>query len=105
MNTLHVKKGDLVVVLTGNSKGNSGKVLRVNPTKRTVVVEGVETAKVHQKARKQTDVAGIIDREVPIYACKVMLVCPKCKKPTRPSFALLDDGTKIRRCKKCKEAI
>ena len=105
MNTLHIRKNDTVIVLSGADKGKKGKVISVDPKNAKVIVEGVNMAHKHQKARRQTDVPGIIQKETPIYACKVMHVCPKCGMPTRPSFAVLDDGSKSRRCKRCKEAI
>ena len=59
----------------------------------------------HQKPRKQGEEGGIIKRETPIYACKVMLVCPKCGKPTRVASQVVADGEKVRVCKKCGAAI
>ena len=101
MNTISIKKDDLVVVLSGKDKGKQGKVLSVIPSESKVVVEGVNVATKHQAARKQGQEGGIIKVETPIYASKVMLVCPKCNKPTRPAHKLLADGKKVRVCKKC----
>lgn len=105
MNTLHVKKNDVVIVLSGRDKGKKGKVITTDPKGGKVIVEGVNMATKHRKPRRQTDVGGIIHQETPIYACKVMHVCGKCGKPTRPAHVILDDGTKSRRCKHCKEPI
>jgi len=102
---MHVKKDDLVVVLSGKDKGKRGKVLAAFPKDGKVIVEGVNVASRHQKPRKQGEEGGIIKRETPIYACKVMRVCPKCDKPTRPAHKTLEDGTKARVCKKCGAAI
>ncbi|MBP1736994.1 MAG: ribosomal protein [Oscillospiraceae bacterium] len=101
MNKMSVKKDDLVVVLSGKDAGKQGKVLSVMPKSGKVVVEKVNVVSRHQKPRRQGQEGGIIRREAPIYACKVMRVCPKCGKPTRPGHKLLADGQKVRVCKKC----
>ena len=101
MNTINIKKDDLVVVLSGKDKGKQGKVLSVIPSESKVVVEGVNVATKHKKATSQTEQGGIVKKEAPIYACKVQRVCPKCNKPTRPAHKLLADGKKVRVCKKC----
>ena len=101
MNTISIKKDDLVVVLSGKDKGKQGKVLSVIPSESKVVVEGVNVATKHKKATSQTEQGGIVKKEAPIYACKVQRVCPKCNKPTRTAHKLLADGKKVRVCKKC----
>ena len=101
MNTISIKKDDLVVVLSGKDKGKQGKVLSVIPSERKVVVEGVNVATKHKKPTSQTEQGGIVKMEAPINACKVQRVCPKCNKPTRPAHKLLADGKKVRVCKKC----
>ena len=102
---MNVKKGDTIVVLSGKDKGKQGKVLKSDPKGGKVIVEGVNVAMKHRKPRKQCEEGGIVKMETPIYACKVMLVCPKCGKPTRPAFRILDDGSKTRVCRKCGETI
>jgi large subunit ribosomal protein L24 len=102
---MNVKKGDTIVVLSGKDKGKQGKVLKSDPKGGKVIVEGVNVAMKHRKPRKQGEEGGIVKMETPIYACKVMLVCPKCGKPTRPAFRILDDGSKARVCRKCGETI
>ena len=97
---MNVKKNDTVVVLSGKDKGKQGKVLSVNPEAGKVVVEGVSVATRHQKARRQGEEGGIVKKETPIYACKVMTVCPKCNKPTRVAHKIVD-GKKVRVCKHC----
>ena len=97
---MNIKKNDTVVVLSGKDKGKQGKVQRTMPEAGKVIVEGVNVATCHMKARKQGDESGIIRREIPIYACKVMRVCPKCGKATRPAYKFVD-GNKVRVCKKC----
>jgi large subunit ribosomal protein L24 len=95
---MNVKKNDTVIVLSGKDKGKKGKVLEAMPTAGKVVVEGVNVPK------KQGDQGGIINREIPMYASKVMLVCPKCGKATRHAVKLAD-GKKVRVCKKCGQTI
>ncbi len=102
---MNVKKGDTIVVLSGKDKGKQGKILKSDPKGGKVVVEGVNVAMKHRKPRKQNEEGGIVKMETPIYACKVMLVCPKCGKPTRPAFRILEDGSKARVCRKCGETI
>ena len=81
MNKIHVKTGDTVVILSGKDKGKQGKVLEVSPKERKVIVEGCNTVKKHVKPRRMGEPGGIVTAEAPIYASKVMLVCPKCGKP------------------------
>lgn len=104
-NKIHIKKGDNVVVISGKDKGKKGKVLSVGVNKRTVLVEGVNMATRHTKARRAGETGGIVHGEAPIYACKVMLICPKCGEKTRVGYKILSDGTKTRMCKKCMEVL
>ena len=101
MNKMSIKKDDMVVVLSGKDKGKQGKVLEVMPKERKVLVEKVNVVSRHTKPRKQGDQGGILQKEAPIYASKVMRVCPKCNKPTRAAHKVLADGKKVRVCKKC----
>jgi len=101
MNKMSIKKGDTVIVLSGKDKGKQGKVETVLPKESKVVVEKVNVVSRHTKPRQQGDEGGIIKKEAPIYACKVMRVCPKCNKPTRSAHKLLADGKKVAVCKKC----
>ena len=101
---MKIRKDDKVVVLSGRDKGKEGKVLSADPKNGKVIVEGVLVAAHHQKPRKQGEEGGIVKRETPIYASKVMLVCPKCGKPTRVGHTVID-GEKVRACKKCGAAI
>lgn len=102
---MNIRTDDKVIVLSGKDKGKEGKVLRADPKNNKVVVEGVNVATKHQAARKQGQEGGIIKVETPIYACKVMLVCPKCGKPTRVAHTIGADGKKARVCKKCSATI
>ena len=98
---MNIKKNDKVVVLSGKDKGKEGKVLEAMPADKKVIVEGVNVATCHVKPRKQGEEGGIIRREIPMYVSKVMLVCPKCGKATRPAHKMLADGKKVCVCKKC----
>lgn len=98
---MDIRKNDTVVVLSGKDKGKEGKIISVDPQGGKVIVEGVNTAKRHKKPRKQGDPGGIIKIDTPIYASKVMRVCPKCHKATRPAHGINKDGDKVRVCKKC----
>ena len=97
---MKIRKDDMVVVITGSDKGKQGKVLSVDPKANKVLVEGVQVASKHYKARRQGEEGGIIKKETPVFASKVMLVCPKCGKATRVGHAV-QDGKKVRTCKKC----
>ena len=104
MNKMSIKTGDTVVVLSGKDKGKKGKVLESMPASGKLVIEGINVATCHVKPKKQGEEGGIISREIPIYASKVMLVCPKCGKATRHAVKLAD-GKKVRVCKKCGQEI
>ena len=97
---MKIRKDDMVVVITGSDKGKQGKVLSVDPKANKVLVEGVQVASKHYKARRQGEEGGIIKKETPVFASKVMLVCPKCGKATRVGHAVVE-GKKVRTCKKC----
>ena len=100
MNKMSIRKDDLVVVLSGKDKGKQGKVLSVDPKAGKVVVEKINMVSRHQKPRKQGEEGGIIQKEAPLYACKVMTVCPKCNKATRVAHKV-EGGKKVRVCKHC----
>ncbi len=106
-NKLHVKKDDTVLILSGDDKGKTGKVLAVSPKEGKVIVEGLNMVKKHVKPRKMGDQGGIVEAESAIYACKVQVVCPNCKKPTRVKHVIAKDGTKVRVCghKDCGEEL
>ena len=103
MNTLHVKKGDTVFVISGKDKGKKGKVMVAIPKEQKVIVEGVNVSSKHKKPRREGEPGGIIKSESPIYACKVMSVCPKCSKPTRLGHTMVG-AKKMRVCKQCGHA-
>ena len=100
---VHVRKNDTVVVISGKDKGKTGEVLAVIPKNGKVLVKGVNVVSRHKKPSRENMQGGIVKSEAAIYSSKVMLYCTKCKKATRISHKLLDDGTKVRICKHCKE--
>ncbi len=100
---VHVRKKDTVMVISGKDKGKTGEVLAVHPKTGKVVVAGVNVVTKHQKPNRQNMQGGIVNFEAPINSSKVMLYCDKCKNVTRISNKVLEDGTKVRVCKKCGE--
>ena len=102
---MQIRTKDTVVVITGKDKGKEGKVLVAYPKTGKVVVENVAVATKHQKPRTVGAPGGIIKKEAAIDASNVMLVCPKCKKGVRVGYKTLDNGNKVRVCRKCGTAI
>jgi large subunit ribosomal protein L24 len=102
---MRIKKNDRVRVISGKDQGKEGKVLRRDDVNDLVMVEGVNMATRHKKPSKKDPKGGIISQETPIYASKVMLVCPRCGSATRVGRAFLESGRKVRICKKCNEII
>lgn len=102
---VHVHKGDTVLVIRGKSAGKKGKVLEVQLTKSRVVVEGVNKVKRHTKPTRSMPQGGIMEREAPIHSSNVMLYCSKCNQPTRVGRKILEDGKKVRQCKRCGEVL
>ena len=100
-----VHKGDTVQVLSGKDRGKKGKVQSVLGKEGRLVIEGVNLAKRHIKARPGVRQAGVVSLEAPLHISKVMVVCPRCNRPARIGVQLLQDGRKVRICRKCKEAI
>jgi large subunit ribosomal protein L24 len=103
-----IKKGDTVEVIAGKDKSFRGEVVTVYNKANRVVVNGVNIAKKHEKAKQignQQIPAQIAEFEAPLHASNVMLVCPNCDKTTRVGFTTKDDGHKTRVCKQCGEAI
>jgi len=101
---IKIRKGDTVRVIRGRSRGEEGKVSRVIREKRMLIIEGVNLLRKHQRPTGQNKPSGIMEIPGPVRIDCVMLVCPKCSKPTRVGFSF-EDGKKVRVCKKCGEAI
>jgi large subunit ribosomal protein L24 len=104
MNTLNVKKGDTVVVISGKDKGKKGKILVSLPAEERVVVQNANMITKHVKPRRQGEPGGRIEKEGAIHVSNVKLVCPKCDQPTRVGHKV-EDGKKVRVCKKCGKEI
>ncbi|MBE6568860.1 MAG: 50S ribosomal protein L24 [Ruminococcaceae bacterium] len=100
MKKLHVKTGDMVIVVSGDDKGKTGKVVEVSPKEGKVIVSGVNLVKKHVKPRPPKENGGILEVEGAMYASKVQLYCEKCKKPTRAAHKM-DGEKKVRVCTKC----
>lgn len=102
---LGIKKQDTVLVMTGKEKGKKGRVLSVMSKKGSLIIEKINIIKKHMKPSKKYAQGGIIEKEAPIQRSNVMLVCPKCSKPTRIGTLIMDDGKKLRSCKRCNEVM
>ncbi|MCF6265182.1 MAG: 50S ribosomal protein L24 [Desulfuromusa sp.] len=102
---LHVRKNDLVKIIAGKEQGKTGKVLRVYPAKRRVLVESLNVIKRHTRPNQLNPEGGIVEKEAPLSLSNVMLVCGSCNQPTRTGIRLLEDGSKTRYCKKCNESV
>ena len=101
MAKMNVTTGDKVVVLSGKDKGKEGLVIRALPAEGKVIVEGVAVVKKAVRPSAQNQQGGFVEKEAAIAVSNVMLVCPKCGKPTRVGHDVNDKGDKVRVCKKC----
>lgn len=97
-----IKKDDRVMVTTGRERGKIGRVLKVEPGKGRVLVEKVNMVKRHSRPNQQGQ-GGILEKEAPLNISNVMVVCPKCNEATRTGSKRLEDGSRVRYCKKCSE--
>lgn len=97
---LHVKTGDMVIVVSGDDKGKTGKVVEVSPKEGKVIVSGINMVKKHMRPRPPKEAGGILEVEGAMYASKVQLYCEKCKKATRAAHKI-DGDKKTRVCTKC----
>ncbi len=100
---LRIKKNDTVLVITGKEKGKKGRVLSVYPSKGKLLVEGINIIKRHMRPSRKYTQGGIIEKESPLTLSNVMLICPKCVKPTRIKSTILSDSEKARTCMRCKD--
>jgi len=105
VNKLHVKKDDLVMVIAGKEKGKSGKIARVLPDSGRVLVENLNIVKRHSRPTRGNAQGGIIEKEAPLDASNVQMLCKGCNKPARTGIRVLQDGSKARFCKKCNEIL
>jgi large subunit ribosomal protein L24 len=107
---MKIKKGDTVLVISGDDRGKTGKVLKVFSEKNRVIVEGVNFIKRHTRQTQQMQKGGIIEKEAPVHVSNLMLHCPKCSSPTKVAFRILEgegEGRpkKVRICRKCGEIV
>jgi large subunit ribosomal protein L24 len=100
-----IKKNDKVIVLTGKEKGKIGNVLTVEKSADRVIVEKINLVKRHTKPNAKNAQGGIVEKEAPIHISNLMIICNKCAEPTRVAKRILDDGSKVRVCKKCGEIL
>lgn len=101
---MHIKTKDTVVVLSGKDKGKTGEVKKIFKKTSKVLVENINLVKKTVKPNRENN-GGVIEKENPLNASKLMLICNKCNKPTRIKKDVLSDGKKVRVCKKCGEII
>jgi len=94
-----VVKLDSVIILSGNDRGKTGKVLKVFPDKNSAVVEGINLIKKHSRPTRDLPQGGIIEKEGPIHISNLKVVCPKCNRPTRIGVRILEDRSRVRYCK------
>jgi len=102
---MKIRKGDTVQVIAGKDKGKRGTIEQCSPTASRVAVSGISIVTKHQKPTSQSSQGGRIQRESLISVSNVMMVCPKCDKPTRIRTSFLEDRKKMRVCVKCQETI
>jgi large subunit ribosomal protein L24 len=102
---MHIKKDDQVKVIAGKEKGKTGRVMRVIGKKNQLLVEKVNLVKRHTRPSSQHRQGGIIEKESPIHISNVMIICTKCSTAVKIGSKTLEDGEKVRLCKKCGEVI
>ena len=102
---MKIIRDDKVKLIAGNSKGKTGKVLKVINAKNKVLIEGINLVKKHQKPNQANQQGGIIEKEAPVHVSNVMLVCPGCEKAVRISRKRTEDGKAERICKSCNKAV
>jgi len=101
----HIRKGDFVIVLSGDDKGKKGKVLKVFPGESKLIVEGINIVKKHTRPSQKMPQGGTVTIEQPLPMSRVMLICPACKQPTRVVRQEISGGRRARVCKKCGEVV
>ncbi|MDX9962990.1 50S ribosomal protein L24 [Desulfobacter postgatei] len=102
---MRIKKDDKVKVLTGKDKGKIGKVLKVVKKTNRIVVENINMVKVHQRPSQANPQGGIVEKSMPMDVSNLMLMCNSCVTPTRIGIKQLEDGKRVRVCKKCNQQI
>jgi len=105
MRKMRIKRGDTVQVIAGKDRGKTGKVLQVYPDKQRVLVESVNFIQRHTRPTRTSMQGGVVQKEAPLHASNVVLVCSRCGQTTRVSRRRLEDGRRVRVCKKCDEVV
>ena len=101
-----IRKNDNVLVTTGKDRGKKGRVIRVVPEKNRLIVEGVNLIKRHTRPNPAKNIkGGVVQREAALHASNVQLVCPECGAQTRVGHKVLEDGRKVRICRKCEGVV
>jgi len=100
-----LKKDDVVMVIAGKEKGKSGRILKLLPKKNRVIVEKVNMIKRHTKPTRQMPQGGILEKEGSIHVSNVMIICHRCNVPVRIGKRIMEDGSKVRVCRKCGEVL
>ena len=100
-----IRKNDTVVVLSGRDRGKKGKVLQVLPGDGKVIVEGLNFVHRHTRPTQENQQGGIVQKEAPLSISNVNIYCGSCDKAVRTGLNVLEDGTKVRICRKCKETV
>ena len=101
-----IRRNDTVIVTTGKDRGKKGRVIKVVTEKNRLIVEGVNLIKRHTRPNPQRNIkGGIVEREASLHASNVQLVCPECGAMTRVGHRVLNDGRKIRVCRKCEGVV
>ncbi len=102
---MRIRKNDVVQVVTGEEKGKTGKVLSVDTGSERILVEGVNFIWKHLRRSQQHPHGARIQKEAPVHSSNVKVVCQSCNKPTRVTAKVLEDGEKVRICRKCRQAV
>jgi large subunit ribosomal protein L24 len=100
-----LKKDDVVMVIAGKEKGKSGRILKLLPKKNRVIVEKVNMIKRHTKPTRQMPQGGVLEKEGSIHVSNVMIICHRCNVPVRIGKRIMEDGSKVRVCRKCGEVL
>ena len=101
---MKIKKGDTVLIISGKDKGKKGKVFESFPVERKIAIEGVNIVKKHRKAKSEKEKGQVVEVPKPINVSNVKIICPKCSKPARVGYKIIENK-KYRICKKCKQEI
>lgn len=102
---MFVRKEDTVMVVAGKERGKTGKVIKVVPKKSRVFIERVNLVKRHSKPRSAQQPGGIVEKEASIHVSNVMIMCDPCNAPVRVGHKVLEDGEKVRVCRRCGQSV